>query len=110
MAIVKFSSQELLDLGLPDFLPEDRGKIVENVPISNSRWSSVYRLIFELDGSTYETTYSEGATEMQDEQPWEYEPMVSCTEVKPIEVTKTAWVPVDDESTENKATSGTRSA
>lgn len=43
------------------------------------------------------TTYSEGATEYQDERPWEYEDEVKCTEVELKEAKVKKWMPVDDE-------------
>ena len=42
----------------------------------HTRWSVHYRLIFRIpdqpEGEAYEVYYSVGATESQDESPWEY--------------------------------------
>ena len=43
------------------------------------------------------TTYSEGATECQDERPWEYDDEIKCTEVELKEVKVKKWIPVEDE-------------
>lgn len=51
--------------------------------VGNSRWSLDYRLVFGKDGKFYETSYSRGATECQDEQPFEYEDEVKCIRVYP---------------------------
>lgn len=41
------------------------------------------------------TTYSVGATEMQEERPWEFDgDEIVCTEVEPKEVTVVTWIPV----------------
>ena len=57
-----------------------------------SRWSVHHRIIFSYQGRFWETYYSEGATEMQDEGPWEYDEEVECYEVELKEVTVKKWV------------------
>ena len=57
-----------------------------------SRWSVHHRIVFKHDDKFYETYYSEGATEMQDESPWEYEEEVECHEVELKEVKVVKWV------------------
>lgn len=47
---------------------------------------SCHEIVFEDNGKFYQTTYSEGATEMQYESPWEYDDEVECTEVELREV------------------------
>ncbi|ODA08253.1 hypothetical protein [Paenibacillus polymyxa] len=59
-----------------------------------SRWSIHHEIVFEHEGKFYQTYYSEGATEMQDESPWEYEEDVDCDEVELKEVKVMKWVPV----------------
>ena len=41
------------------------------------------------------TTYSEGATECQDERHWEYKDEIKCTEVELKEVKVKKWIPVE---------------
>jgi hypothetical protein len=53
--------------------------------VRHSRWSVHYREVFEHEGKYYETTYSVGATESQDERPYEYDgDPIECPEVKPV--------------------------
>ena len=56
------------------------------------RWSVDHEIIFLHDGKYWQTHYSVGATEQQDESPWEYDTEVECTEVELKEVTVTKWV------------------
>lgn len=58
-----------------------------------SRWSIHHKIVFEHEGKFYQTYYSEGATEMQDESPWEYEDEVECVEVELKEVKVMKWIP-----------------
>lgn len=61
-------------------------KIIKNEIYDTRRWSQDYELIFQYEGSFYQTCYSRGATEQQDEQPFEYEgDEIECTEVEPFE-------------------------
>jgi len=62
--------------------------------IEVTRWSIQYEIVFEYEGKFYMTYYSEGATEMQDESPWEYDETVECTEVELKDVTVKKWVPI----------------
>ncbi|PAE24116.1 hypothetical protein CHI10_14595 [Bacillus sp. 7894-2] len=57
------------------------------------RWSEYHECVFELNGKTYMTDYSRGATEMQDESPYEYDgEWIEVTEVVPKEVTVIKYV------------------
>lgn len=57
------------------------------------RWSEYHECVFELNGKTYMTDYSRGATEMQDESPYEYDgEWIAVTEVVPKEVTVIKYV------------------
>lgn len=69
---------------------------IEDKVIDTSRWSTYHEIVFEdKDGKTYQTGYSCGATECQDESPWEYEDEVECTEVELKEVMVKKWMPVE---------------
>lgn len=70
--------------------------IVVDKIIDATRWSIVHEIVFEDNGKFYQTTYSEGATEMQLESPWEYENEVECTEVELREVKVKKWIPVKE--------------
>lgn len=91
MATKVFSRDYLRDeLDLPY-----SGVIVDKI-VDTTRWSIVHELVFEDNGKFYMTTYSVGATECQDESPWEYDDEVECTEVELKEVKVKKWVPVED--------------
>lgn len=83
----KFSREYLMnELGLP------YENIIVNDIIDTSRWSVIHTIVFmDKDGKFYQTSYSEGATECQDERPWEYESEVECYEVELKEVTVKKW-------------------
>jgi hypothetical protein len=61
----------------------------------NGRWSIYHICVFENDGKFYQAGYSVGATECQDESPWEYEDNIECTEVELKSVMVEKWVPVE---------------
>lgn len=73
------------ELGLPD-------NAIKDSIVDTSRWSEIHEIVFSHDGKFYETSYSQGLTEMQDESPWEYEDEVECYEVELKEVTVKKWV------------------
>ena len=88
---VKFSKDYLKnELDLPY-----ENTIVDKI-IDTTRWSIVHEIVFEDKGKFYQTTYSEGATEYQDERPWEYEDEIECMEVEWKEVKVKKWVPVKE--------------
>lgn len=86
---MKFPKVALQDLLWED--DTDELVIVENNLYDTSRWSLQYELVFQHkpSGKFYSTCYSTGATECQDESPFEYEgDLIDCQEVEPVEVTK----------------------
>lgn len=57
-----------------------------NEIIDTRRWSVQYDRIFEFEGKLYSAPYSRGATESQDESPYEYEEdMIECPEMEAFE-------------------------
>jgi hypothetical protein len=67
-----------------EFLIEEGGKTISNEIAGKSRWSIEYERIFEHEGKFYRTFYRMGATESQDESPYEYdEDQIECEEVFP---------------------------
>lgn len=82
---MKFDKEILQELVYGDF---DGYKVIEHKMIDHSRWSLIYKMIFQFEDKFYRTTYQCGATEQQDESPYEYEDdMIECTEVIPVEKT-----------------------
>lgn len=91
MATKQFHKEDLLECLWDD--DADLLKVEDEI-IDQSRWSIIHRLVFTEVGTHnfYEVTYSHGATEYQDETPFEYEPnMIECHEVEPVEITKTVY-------------------
>jgi hypothetical protein len=82
--MIKLSVEKLRDMDLPYSAIHD--KIV-----GTSRWSIQHEIVFEYEGKHYETSYQVGATESQDEGPWEYEKEVDCYEVELVEKVVKIW-------------------
>ena len=60
--------------------------------INTVGWSVHHEMVFKYEGMFYRTHYSVGATETQDESPYEYdEDMIECTIVHPVEKTVTVY-------------------
>lgn len=73
-------------------------EIVEDNIVDTTRWSEIHTMIFEHEGKTYRSTYSCGATEMQDEAPYEYDDEeIVCEEVELKQVMIETYVPVQEE-------------
>lgn len=74
------------------------GAVVSDRIVGTRRWSVDHEIVFRVpgqpEGEAWLTTYSVGATESQDEGPWEYENEVECTLVRQVEKTVTVWEPV----------------
>lgn len=92
--IKKFPKEELLGLldGDTEYLEE-----ISNRPIDTGRWSVQHRLIFKdtRDGTFWDVGYQVGATESQDESPWEYDgDEIDCVQVEPVQVITTKYRPV----------------
>mgnify|MGYP001565302364 CR=1 FL=1 len=76
---MKFTRQQLID-------SLDEGEEVLSEICDTSRWSIQYRRVFKFEGKFYETFYSVGATEQQEESPYEYAPeIIDCPEVVPVQ-------------------------
>jgi hypothetical protein len=67
-------------------------EVVSDTVIDNTRWSIVHDLIIKRisDGKFFRDGYSVGATESQDERPWDYSDP-DFTEVFPVEKTITVY-------------------
>ena len=71
-------------------------KKVSDVIEDTTRWEIVKTMVFQApDGLHYQSTYTEGATEQQEQRPYEYESdTIECTQVQEEVVEVTQWVPV----------------
>ena len=74
---------------------EDWEEVSEKQIESQSRWSLYYSQVFQHIPTNrfYEFCWGEGATEMQEMQPFEYDNFVEPTEVVQQQVVQTVWVP-----------------
>lgn len=68
--------------------------VVSDTIIDTGRWSIEHELIFmdPADNKYYRTSYREGATELQDERPWEHKDTVEAVEVEKKLVIKEEYV------------------
>jgi len=88
MPKIKIPREQMLDiLGTDD--------AIEDEIVDHTRWAVHHEMVFKKDGKFYKTWYSVGATESQDESPWEYEDEVEAVEVEKYEKTVTAWREVE---------------
>jgi hypothetical protein len=72
---------------------------IEDKIIDNSRWSIQHEMIFKelATQKHYISFFNRGATEYQDEGPYEYDnKMIECVEVEPKEVLVKTWVNVEE--------------
>lgn len=89
---MNFSKKDLQDVLYGE---SETLEMKENEFQANSRWSLFYSLVFQdkATGKFYHTSYSKGATEMQDESPFEHEgDEIECEEVFPREKTIIEYV------------------
>lgn len=86
---MKINTQLLRDF-LEDELEEDVIETISDEITGKSRWCNIYTWVFKYEGRLYRTTYRLGATESQDERPFEHNgeetdvEEVFATEVKVI--------------------------
>jgi len=89
MPVKKFPKRVLQDLLREDIyeFEEQPIDIVSDKVVDNSRWSVIHDLLFKHGDKIYFARYSRGATENQDEMPFEYEgPEIECPEMEEYEV------------------------
>lgn len=85
----KFTCEFLKDLVYDD---TELGKVISDTITDTSRWSVHHELVFELGGEFFRVDYSTGATEQQDERPFDNEgDMVECVQVYPVTKTITVY-------------------
>jgi len=84
-----FSSETAREIIFDD---DEDFRLVETEQLTNSRWSLHYRTVVKrtADGKFFATVYSKGATEYQEERPFDNDPPV-FTEVFPVEKTITVY-------------------
>ena len=82
---MKFAKEFLQEAVYDD---NDETDTIVNEIIDSTRWSVVYWFVFKYQGKFYGTTYTVGATEQQDEAPFEHDnDVIEVSEVVPVEKT-----------------------
>jgi len=67
-------------------------EIIENNIVDHARWSVIHAIVFSFEGKFYSSSYRVGATESQDESPYEWDnDEIECCEVKPVSKTITVY-------------------
>lgn len=67
-------------------------KTVYDKITGRDRWTIHYETVFQHNGKFYKTEYGVGATEHQEEIPYEYDPdEIECPEVFPVETMVTVY-------------------
>lgn len=94
--ILKVPKDKVVDeWGLPyDGSDEDQVEVLEDEIMDHTRWSVVHSLIVRIGDKFYQTSYSRGATESQDERPFEYDDEVEFVQVEQIEKVIKVWEPI----------------
>lgn len=88
-----FKKEFLQALLYDDLGPDEDVTIVSDELIDTGRWSLHYDLVFKVGNQYFSVGYSRGATESQDESPFEYESDdIVCDEVFPVEVKRIEYV------------------
>lgn len=94
----KFSKQFMQDVANKEY--GDGIEVMVDELCDTSRWSNHYYLVFKYEGKYYSSNYSRGATEQQDESPYEYDgDEIEVDEVKPTTKTVIEYVGVKGEET-----------
>ncbi len=71
------------------------GDVLLDEICDHRRWSVGHYVIFRYEGRLWRTNYSVGATESQDETPWQYDEEVVCHEVEEYEKTVKGYRRID---------------
>lgn len=76
---------------------EEKGyECISNEIVDKSRWTVQYELLVKIGEKFYRTFYERGATEYQDNGPWECDDKIELIEVEPREVKTIQYFPVKD--------------
>jgi hypothetical protein len=97
-----FTRDELDAIGVPFECDPENGYAEElyDELFDTTRWSHVREFVFRApdDGKAYRVYYWVGATEMQDQDVWNWDNKIAGAEVEQVQVTKTKWKPVKGEN------------
>ncbi|MGC9439293.1 hypothetical protein [Streptomyces sp. WG5] len=95
-----FTPDELDAIGVPFECDPENGYAEElhDELYDTTRWAHIYEFVFRNpdDGKSYRVYYWRGATEMQDQDLWNWDKEIKAIEVEQVQVTKTEWKPVKE--------------
>lgn len=91
---MKFKKRDLLSM-----LRSDESVLIkiQDEISDHLRWSVAHDVVFQdrITGRYFRSYYSEGATESQDESPWQWDPEeIECDEVRPVEKVVIVYEPI----------------
>jgi hypothetical protein len=69
-------------------------EVISDTIGDTGRWSVHHTLIFKFEDKFYRSYYSRGATENQDEHPFEHDNEVHCVQVAPFERPVIVYEPI----------------
>ncbi|MEU9259012.1 hypothetical protein AB0D68_11065 [Streptomyces sp. NPDC048212] len=102
MPIRTFTREDLEEIGVPFECGDYEGAAEElyRELYDTTRWAHVYEFVFRspYDGKAYRVYYRTGATEMQDQDIWNWEDSIKAVEVEEVQVMTTEWKPVKEKS------------
>ena len=90
--IRNFSKEFMLEVLSEDI---EGARVIEDNITHHGRWSVSRRLVFEYEDKFWRTSYRIGATESQDESPWDYQSEIECFEVEPVAKTVLVYEKVE---------------
>ncbi len=86
---MKFKNQFMVDMAWES---NDETEIVKDDIVETSRWSEIHVVIFSYKDKYYQSNYSRGLTEQQDESPYECDgEEIECAEVHQVEKMVKVW-------------------
>lgn len=90
---MKFSKHDMLEM-LDGYNKEFPLKLIEDKIVNHSRWAVGHEIVFKDEDTNkhYSAYYRVGATESQEESPWQYDgDEIESEEVKQVEKTIKVW-------------------
>lgn len=101
MTIRIFAPDELNEIGVPFECGAWVGSAEElyHELWDTTRWAHVNEFVFRApdDGKAYRVYYRVGATEMQDQDLWDWDTLIEAVEVEEVQVAVTKWKPVKEQ-------------
>lgn len=71
--------------------------VIINEIVEHGRWTLTYEIIFRFEDKFYRSFYQRGATENQDESPYEFdEDNIECEEVYAMQVLVTQYKSIEE--------------